>query len=81
MPDTVRGRRRFLNYLTATVLALLGLLVAVPAFGHLFAPLGRRRQDKGGAGELVDLGPVADLPTAEWSLRTVSVEQADAWQK
>ena len=80
MPDATDDRRRFLSYFTGALLGVLGLLVAVPAVGYLFAPL-RRRKAEGGAGNLVDAGPVADLPVGEWRLRTVALDLEDAWKK
>jgi menaquinol-cytochrome c reductase iron-sulfur subunit len=81
MPDVADGRRRFLSFLTGALLGVLGLLVAVPAAGYLFAPLRRRQQAEGAAGSFVDAGPVAELPLGEWHLRTVALDQEDAWQK
>jgi menaquinol-cytochrome c reductase iron-sulfur subunit len=81
MAHVVHDRRRFLSYFTGAVVGILGLLVAVPAVGYLFAPLRRRRKQEGAAGGFVDTGPVADLPAGEWRLRTVALDQEDAWKK
>jgi menaquinol-cytochrome c reductase iron-sulfur subunit len=80
MPDTADDRRRFLSYLTGALLSVLGLLLAVPAVGYLVAPLRRRKAERA-AGSFVDAGPVADLPVREWRLRTVALDQEDAWKK
>jgi menaquinol-cytochrome c reductase iron-sulfur subunit len=80
MPAT-DNRRGFLGWCTGLLLAVLGLLVAVPALGYVCAPLRRRRQEDAGGAGFVDIGPVADLPVGEWSLRTVTLTQEDAWTK
>lgn len=80
MPAIDDRRRGFLGWCTGLVLAVLGLLVAVPAVGYFCAPL-RRRQGEGGGAGFVDVGPVADLPAGEWSLRTLEVVQRDGWKQ
>jgi Rieske Fe-S protein len=81
MSNTGESRRGFVDFCTGGLLALLGLLVAVPAVAYLCAPLRRRsRGDAPGAG-FVDAGPVADLPAGTWTLRTVEVVQADGWKQ
>jgi menaquinol-cytochrome c reductase iron-sulfur subunit len=81
MPATDNHRRGFLGWCTGLLLAVLGLLVAVPAVGYFCAPLrGRRKKEEGGAG-FVDVGPVADLPAGEWGLRTLEVVQDDGWKQ
>jgi menaquinol-cytochrome c reductase iron-sulfur subunit len=73
-------RRRFLGCVTAAVLAVLGLLVAIPSLVYLGAPL-RRRRPGGTAAGFADAGPVADLPAGEWQLRAVEVVQQDGWKQ
>jgi menaquinol-cytochrome c reductase iron-sulfur subunit len=80
MPDRRTDRRQFLGYLTGALGTALGLLVAVPAFAYLFAPLRRKRKEEGSGG-FVDAGPVTDLPIGEWHLRTVALDRVDAWTK
>jgi menaquinol-cytochrome c reductase iron-sulfur subunit len=81
MSSAGTDRRDFLSYITGALLSVLGLLVAVPAVGYLFAPLRGKRKADGAAGGFVDTGPVADLPVGEWRLRTVTLDQQDAWKK
>jgi Rieske Fe-S protein len=80
MSTSGTNRRGFLDYVTGLLLAVLGLLVAVPAIAYFLGPL-RRRPAGGAAPGFVDLGPVADLPVGEWSLRTLEVLQENGWQK
>jgi Rieske Fe-S protein len=80
MSDAGGNRRGFLGCCTAALTAALGLLVAVPAVGYVCAPLRRGRKGESAAG-FVDVGPVADLPAGEWSLRTLEVVQDDGWKQ
>jgi menaquinol-cytochrome c reductase iron-sulfur subunit len=81
MPATDNHRRGFLGWCTGLLLAALALLVAVPAVGYVCAPLRRRRKEEGTGTGFVDVGPVADLPAGEWSLRTLEVVQDDGWKQ
>ena len=80
MASTAPSRRRFLNLCTSLLLAVLGLLVAIPAVAYVVAPLRRRRGDGAGA-PMLDLGPLADLPPGQWHLRTVEVPRAGGWTR
>ena len=81
MSNTGENRRGFLDLCTSGLLAVLGLLVAVPAIAYVCGPLRRRPQGAGPGGGFVDVGPVAELPPGEWTLRTVTLDQEDAWKK
>ena len=81
MSNTGENRRGFLDLCASGLLAVLGLLVSVPAVAYLCAPLRRRPQGAGPGGGFVDVGPVAELRAGEWTLRTVALEQEDAWKK
>jgi menaquinol-cytochrome c reductase iron-sulfur subunit len=81
MAETDPNRRGFLGCWTGLLTAVLGLLVAVPAVGYVCAPLRRRRKAEGAGAGFVDVGPVADLPAGEWSLRTLEVVQDDGWKQ
>jgi menaquinol-cytochrome c reductase iron-sulfur subunit len=74
-------RRGVLTFLANLALAVVGLAVAVPAVVYLWAPLKKKRPTEGPGGELVDVGPVADLPPGQWTLRTAEKVQTDGWKK
>jgi Rieske Fe-S protein len=73
-------RRRFLDWMTGILLAGLGLLVAIPALGFLFAPLWKRRDGEDDSG-FVDAGSLAPLPLNQWQLVTLEVVRQDGWKK
>jgi len=76
--DTNKSRRSFLSFLTSALMALLGLLIAIPAVRYIFGPL----RAKSGAGPgFVDVGPLADIPAGEWRLVSVEVVHEDGWRK
>jgi menaquinol-cytochrome c reductase iron-sulfur subunit len=72
------SRRRFLNFFTGLLMALIGLLVAIPALGYFLGPL--RRKAEGGAA-FQDIGPLSDIPVKRWSLLSLEIVQADGWKK
>jgi Rieske Fe-S protein len=81
MANTDTRRRRLLNFLAGLVLAVISLLVAVPAVGYFLGPL-RRRGGKNGAGAAFqDAGPVSDLPVGQWRLLSLEMVQEDGWKK
>ena len=80
MSNVAVNRRSFLNLLTDLLMAIIGLIVAIPAVGYFWAPL-LRRKDGGEEEGFQDVGPLADIPTGTWSLRTLEVVQADGWKK
>ena len=79
MADTGTTRRRFLDFFTGLLLAVLGLIVAIPAVGYFLAPL---RRKSGAAGpSFQDVGSVADIPLGEWRLVTLEMTHEDGWKK
>jgi menaquinol-cytochrome c reductase iron-sulfur subunit len=78
MSDTSKTRRRFLGFVTNLLMAMLALIVAVPAFGYFLAPLRRR-----GTGDptFTDVGPLADIPVGQWRLVPLELVTADGWKK
>jgi Rieske Fe-S protein len=79
MPAT--DRRTFLGYCTGLLMAVIGLLVAVPALAYLVAPLRRKRGEGDTGPSLQDVGPLAGYPPGEWCLRALEVEKVDGWKK
>jgi menaquinol-cytochrome c reductase iron-sulfur subunit len=79
MSNVAVDRRSFLNLFTDLLIAIIGLIVAIPALSYFSSPL-RRKGDEEDTG-FQDLGPLADIPTGTWSLRTLEVVQADGWKK
>jgi Rieske Fe-S protein len=73
-------RRRFLDYGTGFLLALLGLLMAIPAVGFFLAPLWKRLRSEGEAG-FVDVAPLDALPIDAWQLVTLEVVHRDGWKR
>jgi menaquinol-cytochrome c reductase iron-sulfur subunit len=79
MPDQDRNRRWFLGAMTTGLIAVLGLLGAVPGISYILAPLWKKREDAPGSG-FADAGPVADLPVDSWRLLTIAVVRRDGWE-
>jgi nitrite reductase/ring-hydroxylating ferredoxin subunit len=75
------SRRRFLDYCTDLLLAVLGLLLALPALGFLLAPLWKRRGGEGTESGFVDVGALDALPVGSWHLLTAEVVHQDGWKK
>jgi menaquinol-cytochrome c reductase iron-sulfur subunit len=73
-------RRRFLGRCTDLLLALIGMLIAVPALGYLGAPLWRRRGAET-PGAFVDLGPLDAIPIGAWTLLALEIVHQDGWAK
>jgi Rieske Fe-S protein len=80
MSTTGTHRRGFLSTVTAALLAVIGLLMLIPAIRYLFAPLWRKR-GAGGQPTFVDVGHLADIPIGEWRLVAVERLQEDGWRK
>jgi Rieske Fe-S protein len=74
-------RRRFLDCITSILLAVLGLLIAIPALGVLLAPLWRRRDGEGGDSGFVDAGSLEALPMNRWQLVPLEAVRQDGWKK
>ena len=81
MPQPIKGRRRFLAIGTSGLMALLGVLVAVPGIGYFFAPLRKRRNGETAGVGFQDVGAVDSFPTAKWQLAALEVVQQDGWEK
>jgi menaquinol-cytochrome c reductase iron-sulfur subunit len=81
MANRTRDRRRFLRLCTDVVLAVIGLLLAIPVFGYIGAPFLRRRGSGAAGTHDVDLGPLDDLPVGEWRLLSLEVVQENGWEK
>ena len=79
MADAGTSRRRFLSFFTSLLLALIGLLVAIPALGYFLGPL--RRKAEGAGVAFQDIGPLSDIPVERWSLLSLEIVQEDGWKK
>jgi menaquinol-cytochrome c reductase iron-sulfur subunit len=80
MPAATTHRRWFLSFLTKVVLTVLGLCLALPALGYLWAPLRRKAASGEEGGGFVDAGAVTDFPLGEWRIRTVDVVHENGWE-
>jgi len=80
MSSIAANRRGFLSLVTALLLAVIGLLIMIPALCYVFASLWRR-PGAGGQPTFVDLGPLADIPIGEWRLLALERLQEDGWRK
>jgi Rieske Fe-S protein len=74
-------RRNFLGFLTMGLLVVIGLCLAVPAAGYVWAPLRRRRRGNKTEAEFVEVGTLAGLPIGQWRLLTVDAVREDGWEK
>jgi Rieske Fe-S protein len=74
-------RRRFITYCTDILLAMIGLLLAIPAIGYWFAPLWKRREESSAEAGFVDVGSIADVPAGQWRLLPLEVVHQDGWKK
>ena len=79
MADTGSNRRRFLGFCTNMLMAVIALLVAVPAFAYFLAPL--RRWPEDGGPTFADAGPLTEIPVGQWRLVTVEIVTQDGWKK
>jgi menaquinol-cytochrome c reductase iron-sulfur subunit len=59
-------------------MALIALLVAVPAFAYFLAPLRRRGGDR--QADFTDAGPLSDIPVGPWRLVPVELVTQDGWK-
>jgi menaquinol-cytochrome c reductase iron-sulfur subunit len=80
MPTATTHRRWFLSFLTKVVMTVLGLCLALPALGYLWAPLRRKAASGEDGGGFVDAGAITDFPPGEWRVRTVEVVREDGWE-
>src|SRR5216683_2335136 len=81
MSDAPTDRRGFLNFITNVLMALIALLLAIPALSYFLAPLWRRGGEEEGGPLFQDVGPLSDIPAGTWTLRTLEFVQADGWKK
>lgn len=81
MLTTNPTRRGFLSFLTGLVLAILGLLILIPALVYLFTPLRRKGGTAGSESAFLDVGPLSALPIGEWRLLLLEVVREDGWGK
>jgi|SRR5579872_4448597 len=81
MANSTTTRRRFLRFCTDALLAVIGLLLAIPVFGYMCAPFLRKRGGQGTATSYVDLGSLDGLVVGEWRLLSLEVVQQDGWEK
>jgi menaquinol-cytochrome c reductase iron-sulfur subunit len=81
MSEEGSTRRGFLSLLTNALMAILGLLLAVPAVAYIWSPLRRKLGDAGGGDGFSDAGAVADLPVGQWQLISIDVVRQDGWEK
>jgi Rieske Fe-S protein len=81
MPGQPENRRGFLHVVTSTLLAVLGLCLAIPAIAHFCYPLWKKRGEGSAEEGFSDAGTVADLPVGKWQLVTVEVVRQDGWEK
>jgi menaquinol-cytochrome c reductase iron-sulfur subunit len=78
-PDA--GRRGFLTFCTGLLMALIGLLLAVPALAYFLAPLRWGREEDDSEGGFVKVGRLADLPVGQWRLLPLETVRQDGWKK
>ncbi|HYT89186.1 MAG TPA: ubiquinol-cytochrome c reductase iron-sulfur subunit [Gemmataceae bacterium] len=81
MSDTDTTRRRFLSICTSLLLAVLGLLMAIPIFRYLWSPLRKRGGAEGAGPPFVDVGPLSDFPVGQWHLRALETVHEDGWRQ
>ena len=81
MANTDTSRRRWLGFLTDAVLAVIGLLVAIPAVGYFLSPLLRRSGAEESGAAFQDVGPVSDLKVGQWRLLSLETVHQDGWKK
>jgi len=74
-------RRRFLSLMTTALMAVIGLLLAVPAIAYVWTPLRRRGTTDPSEEGFADAGALADLPIGQWRLVTIEVVRRDGWQQ
>jgi menaquinol-cytochrome c reductase iron-sulfur subunit len=81
MKNTDTGRRGFLGFITSLLVAVLALLMAIPAIAYFLTPLWGRREAEGVEPGFGDVGPIAGLPVGEWRLLTLETDRLDGWKK
>jgi Rieske Fe-S protein len=81
MATTGTSRRRFLGFLTNLLMATIGLIVATPVLGYVFAPLRRKPGAEEPGGAFQDAGPLSGIPVGQWQLLAVEMVHQDGWRK
>jgi menaquinol-cytochrome c reductase iron-sulfur subunit len=81
MANWTFDRRRCLCLCTDALMAVIGLLLAIPVFGYMSSPFLRKRRGGSGKASYVELGPLNDLPVGEWRLLSLDVVRQDGWEK
>jgi quinol---cytochrome c reductase iron-sulfur subunit, bacillus type len=74
-------RRSFLSLVTTALMAVIGLLLAVPAISYIWSPLRRHGATDASEEGFADAGVIADLPIGQWRLVTIEVVRRDGWQQ
>lgn len=80
MPVTT-SRRGCLSLITKSLMAMIGVLLAVPAVAYIWAPLRRRSVTEGSEEGFADACAIADLPVGQWRLVTIELVRRDGWQQ
>jgi menaquinol-cytochrome c reductase iron-sulfur subunit len=78
MAANSQDRRRFLSRCTIGLLSVITALLAAPVVAYVVAPL-RRRASK--QGEMVEIGPLAELPLGKWLLLPIDVVLQNGWEE
>jgi Rieske Fe-S protein len=79
MSNTMSDRRSFLNFFTGLVMAVIGLVMAIPALAYFTGPL--RKKSKAEGANYQDAGPLTDFPAGQWHLASVDMVRQDGWKK
>lgn len=74
------ARRSFLGLITSLIGLVIAAILAVPAFGYIFAPLRRRTGGEPGEG-FFDAGSWMDLAEGMPQLVTIEMTHRDGWAK
>ncbi len=75
------SRRGYLSFLADVLIAVIAILVAIPALGYVLTPLRRSSRAKSGETPFSDAGLLADYPAGQWRLVTLEIVQEDGWRK
>lgn len=78
---TRHPRRSFLALCTDGLLALIGVIIAVPAVAYILAPLRGKRGGAGSSQTFQAIASIDDLPIGEWKLLPLKVAQQDGWER
>jgi menaquinol-cytochrome c reductase iron-sulfur subunit len=81
MSNAESSRRGFLTFLADLLMAVIALIVAIPALGYVLAPLRRKPETSDGTTSFLDAGAIANFPAGQWRLGTLEMVQEDGWKK